>query len=624
MPARWQAWAGECPRTTAPTSAGTTPEPAMSSVPALDALSIVGRQLYWIEGRAEGDVLVAWAGGVTRDVLPPGVHVRSGVHEYGGGAYLVDERGIWFVRSDDQRIWRAGNGELHPVTPLPEHEAHRHADMQVTPGGSLICVRERHTSDQVDNELVYLPCGEATEPRVLARGWDFYSSPRLDPDAVRLAWITWSNPLMPWDGSWLWVADLDHDGRLGLPTLVAGGADEAVTQPMWSPDGVLHYVTDRTGWWNLERHDRGHRTMVITLAAELAPAPWELGYSTYRFLDDGRIAAIVQEGCRTWLGITRADGGESVDPVPLPYTWIKPYLATGPGRIAVIGATPTRPPCVVLIDPDTAAARELTPTGPPPARSTPRPERISVTTRSGSQVHGLLHTASPAGSTTLGQPLLVRPHPGPTANAQLRADSWVEFFTSHGFAVLDVDYSGSTGYGRAFRNSLRGNWGLLDVTDCADAVAGLAATGRIDPRKVAICGSSAGGFTALRALATTDVFAAAAVRHAVIDPEVWRQAAPKFQTHHTDLLIGPPSRPEVYRRRSVLRHADTITAPVLIIHGDQDTITPISHAHQLAHRLGDRASLLSFAGEGHDLRGSDNHSRALHAELRHLRQALRL
>lgn len=608
-----------------PTPARAEAVPGTGAVPSLDALSIVNGRLYWIEGRAQGDVLVEWAGGSPRDVLPPDVHVGSAVHEYGGGAYLAHQRGCWFVRACDQRIWRAGNGELRPVTPLPEHGEYRHADMQLAPGGSLVCVRERHTSDQVDNELVFVPCDGSTEPRVLARGWDFYSSPRPDSDGTRLAWITWSNPLMPWDGSWLWVADLDHDGHLGTPVLVAGGEDEAVTQPVWSPDGVLHYVTDRTGWWNLERHDHGHRVPVITLDAELAPAPWEFGYSSYRFLDDGRIAAVVQDGCQTWLGISRPDSGETLDPVPLPYTWIKPYLATGSGRIAIIGATPTRQPCVAVIDPDTAATRELTPTGRPPARSILRPERIAVTTRSGAKVHGLLHpSATSEGSAFGGQPLLVRPHPGPTANAQLRADPWVEFFTGHGFTVLDIDYSGSTGYGRVFRNSLRGSWGLLDVTDCVDVVASLVAAGRTDPTRVAICGSSAGGFTALRAVAITDVFAAAAVRHAVIDPQVWRHAAPKFQAHHADLLIAPPSRPQAYRQRSVLENTDTITAPVLIIHGDQDTITPVFQAHQLAERLGDRAALLTLANEGHGIRHPDNQRQVLHAELRHLQRAMRL
>ncbi|MGI8814681.1 MAG: S9 family peptidase [Pseudonocardia sp.] len=594
------------------------------SVRSLDALSIIDGRLYWIEGRPEGDVLVCRGEGRTRDVLPAGVHVGSTVHEYGGGAYLAHRGGLWFVRADDQRIWRAANGVLHPRTPLPEHGEHRHADLQVTPNGAVICVRERHTSDEVVNELVFVPRDGSTESRVIAHGWDFYSSPRLDPDGSRLAWVTWSNPLMPWDGSWLWVADIDPDGHLGTPMLVAGGADESVTQPLWSPDGVLHYLTDRSGWWNLERHHHGRREPVISLDAELGPAPWEFGYSSYRFLDDGRIAIVVQDGCQTWLGTARADDADRVDPVPLPYTWIKPYLATDGRRIAIIGATPTRPPCVALIDPDTASTQELTPTG-PPTRSVGRPERICVTTRSGSRVHGLLHPAtSPGGTSALGPPLLVRPHPGPTANAQLRADAWSEFFTSHGFAVLDIDYSGSTGYGRAFRNSLRGNWGVLDVSDCVDTVAQLVADGRADPTRVAICGCSAGGFTALRAVATTDVFAAAAVRHAVIDPEGWRQAAPKFQAHHAELLLPPPSMPETYPHRSMLANTDAITAPVLIIHGERDTITPIGQARQLADTLGDRATLITFTDEGHGIRNADNESCALHAELRHLQRAMPL
>ncbi|MGH8241000.1 MAG: alpha/beta hydrolase family protein [Steroidobacteraceae bacterium] len=219
--------------------------------------------------------------------------------------------------------------------------------------------------------------------------------------------------------------------------------------------------------------------------------------------------------------------------------------------------------------------------------------------------------------------MLVRPHPGPTANTQLRADPSVDFFTSHGFAVMDVDYRGSTGYGRPFRNSLRGNWGVLDVSDCVDAVEHLVASARIDPRRVAICGSSAGGYTALRAVATTRSFSAAAVRHAIIDPATWRQTAPKFQSHHADLLIAPPSEPDAYRERSVLHHVDAIIAPVLIIHGEQDTVTPVSEARQLAHALDDRAALITFADEAHGLRNPIHAQQALTAELAHLRRAMR-
>jgi dipeptidyl aminopeptidase/acylaminoacyl peptidase len=360
--------------------------------------------------------------------------------------------------------------------------------------------------------------------------------------------------------------------------------------------------------------------VVISLDAELAPAPWEFGYSTYQFLDGGRIAVIIQEGRRAWLGIAFTDRTGIIEPVPLAYTWIKPYLGTDRRQIAIIGATPDQPAAVTLIDPAATSARQLTPAPSAQVGTAPRPESFCFTTRAGRQVHGLLHP----GSGGVGRPLLVRPHPGPTANAQLRADPWIAFFVGHGFAVLEIDYSGSTGYGRRFRNALRGHWGVLDATDCVDAVAGLVARGDIDQTRVGIHGSSAGGYTAFRALAMTDVFAAAAVRHAVIDPDDWRRAAPKFQAHHADLLVAPATRPEILRKRSVFGDSGAIVAPVLIIHGERDTITPITHAQRLADLMGERASLLTFADEGHSLRQPENQRTALNAELAHFRRALRL
>lgn len=605
-----------------PEQAVTAPQ-LQATLPSLDALSVADGQLYWIEGRPNGDVLVHWRDGRTRDVLPAGIHVASTVHEYGGGAYLAHGNRIWFVRAEDQRIWCAAGDTMRPVTPQPQH-GERHADLQVGLSDLLICVRERHGSDPVVNELVSLAGDGSADPQVIAQGWDFYSSPRIKPDGSRLAWLTWNKPLMPWDGAWLWVADLHPDGRLGKPTLVAGGENEAVTQPQWSPDGHLHFLSDRTGWWNLYADQDGHAEAIINIDAELAPAPWEFGYSTYQFLDDRRVATIVQRGSQTWLGVSHRDK-RPPEPVPLPYTWIKPYLAIDRGRLAVIGATPTRAPSISLVDPATAAIQQLH-ARQSLAGSPAEPDAIRFPTRSGSYSHALLHqAASPGsgGSTRLPQPLLVRPHPGPTANMQLRADPWVSFFSSHGFAVLEVDYGGSTGYGRAYRNSLRGNWGVLDVSDCVDAVDFLAAAGRIDPARVAICGSSAGGYTALRAVATTQTFSAAVVRHAVIDPATWRQAAPKFQAHHADLLIAPPTESATYRERSVIQQAGAIRAPVLIIHGEQDTVTPVSEARQLAQALRGRASLITFADEAHGLRRPDHQGQALDAELAHLERALR-
>jgi len=589
----------------------------------VDAVTIADGRVYWIEGRAEGDVLLVFSAGTVAEALPAGIHVASEVHEYGGGAYRVHGGEVWFVRAEDQRIWRTDLGSLRPVTPEPSHGRCRHADLHIGPQGQLVCVRERHQDGEVVNELVTMPADGAAIPRVIAHGWDFYSSPRISPDGTQLAWITWKPPLMPWDGSWLWTATMSPDGQLGPQTLVAGGAEESVTQPSWSPDGILHFLSDRSGWWNLYRHHHGATEQVVTIEAEMGPAPWEFGYTSYQLLADDVVAAIVQQGGQTWLG-TWTPQRPSPARFDLAYTSIKPYLAAADGQLAIIGSTLTQTPTVALIERDSGRVRELT----QPARAARTshrftPEQLRFPTRDNSHAHAELY---PAYRSTSGDPapapLLVRAHPGPTSNTNLRLDPWVHFFTGHGFAVLDVDYRGSTGYGRGYRNALRGHWGELDVTDCVDAVDYLAANRRIDPTRVAICGSSAGAYTALRAITTTNTFAAAAVRHALIDAATWRDSAPKFQAHHAELLIGLHTDQTTYDERSVLAHTDAIAAPVLIIHGEKDTVTPIAQARRLVDLLGARATLITFTDEGHGLRHPDHSLQALAAELDHLRRNL--
>lgn len=586
-----------------------TPHPPDSSeIPsaiALDALTTAEGRLYWIEGRASGDVLVTWHNGRTGNVLPAGVHVASTVHEYGGGAYVVGDRVVWFVSADDQRVWRAEDGTLTPLTPEGSDGEHRHGDLCLCPHTRLlVCVRECHTGGEVINELVSLQADRPGQPEVIASGADFYSSPAIDSTGTKLAWISWNAPNMPWDGTCLWTAELRPDGTIGPAALVGGSADEAISQPRYSPDGVLHFLSDRTGWTNLYRHRDGHVEPVIACEAELGPAPWEFGYSSYQLLPDQRVAVAVQEGPRTRLAVTDRDG--ALAQLPVPYTSCKPYLAVDGGYLAVIGATPTQTPAVAVIDTRTGAHRELTtPIHSPHAPLGESPELIRFPTRDHSHAHAVLHPPA-----TAARGLLVRAHPGPTSNMHLRLDPWVLFFTSHGYAVLDVDYRGSTGYGRAYRNALRHRWGQIDVADCVDAVTHLTNARRIDPSKVAICGSSAGAYTALRALATTDVFRASCVRHAVIDPATWARTAPKFQAHHATLLTPPQVDQFV-----------AVTAPIHLIHGEKDTVTPVEDVREFAARE-PRATLITYPDEGHGLRHPAHIADALHAELAHLQHDL--
>lgn len=598
-----------------------TESPAGPDVPSVDAVQLAGEYVYWIEGRTTGDVLVRSRGsGGGEDVLPPGVTVASSVHEYGGGAYLATEDGLWFVRADDQQIWRTTHVGPRPVTRAPRHGEHRYADLRLTAAGLLVAVRERHDNDTVTNELVMMPADGSAAPQTVAAGWDFYSFPRPSPDGRALAWTTWRHPLMPWDGTWLWVAEIRSNGTLGAARQVAGGPDESVFQPEWSPSGVLHFVSDRAGWWDLYAcsPDGDVVTLVHLESADLGTAQWEFGYSTYAFLDNNRIVLLAHQGGINRLHIWDHRRSE-LCAVELSYTSIKPYVAACGRRVGIIGSASDRMPAVIVTDIVSGEVSELTAAvGISSGYQMPDPEVVEILARDGGWVYATLHRPqSGQGATPL--PVVVRAHPGPTSNAPLRLDPWVQFFVSHGFAVLDVDYRGSTGYGRAYRNALRDQWGVLDVSDCVDTVEALGRDGLIDMSRVVISGSSAGGYTALRAATTTTTFRAATVRSAIVDPVAWRSAAPKFQSHHADLLLGSTG---TWQDRSLLRPRVTAYCPILAFHGDQDTITPLHQVRELVSVVGEQVSLLVYPDEGHGLSRPRNIQHAIHAELAHYRAAL--
>jgi dipeptidyl aminopeptidase/acylaminoacyl peptidase len=594
---------------------------AGSDVASVDAVQVAGEHVYWIEGRASGDVLVRSSGSAGgEDVLPPGVSVASYVHEYGGGAYLATGDALWFVRADDQQIWRTTPAGLRPVTVAPQHGEDRYADLRLSASGLLVAVRERHHDGVVTNELVMLPANGSAAPWPVAQGWDFYSFPRPSPDRRALAWTTWRHPLMPWDGTWLWMAEIRNDGTLGAARHIAGGPEESVFQPGWSPGGVLHFVSDRRGWWDLYTclSDADVVSLVHLESADLGTAQWEFGYSTYGFLDDDRIALLAHQGGATQLNIwdrRRSD----VRAVELPYTSIKPYLAVHGRRVTMIGAAPDRMHAVIVADIDSGESRELTAAaGVAPGWPAPNPEVVDILARDGGRVYATLYRPElQKGPAPV--PVIVRAHPGPTSNAPLRLDPWVQFFAGHGFAVLDVDYRGSTGYGRTYRNALRGQWGVLDVFDCIDTVEAVGQDGSLDLTRVVISGASAGGYTALRAAMNTTKFRAATVRSAIVDPAAWRTAAPKFQSHHADLLLGPISS---WRDRSSFRPGITACCPILAFHGGQDTVTPLRQVRELVAAVGEQISLVVFPDESHGLSRPENIEHATHAELAHYRAAL--
>jgi dipeptidyl aminopeptidase/acylaminoacyl peptidase len=605
---------------------------------AYDAVHATAEAVYWLETRpseAGRAVVVRWTDDAgAADAVPAGFDVGSRVHEYGGGAYLPAGRMLFACYQGDQRLYRIGEQrDPVPITPEPPTPASlRYADLRlVSSGESLVCVRERHQGEDVVNELVALPVDGSADPWVVASGHDFYAAPRPSPDGRRLAWLSWDRPCMPWDGADLWVADLGPDGQLGPASHIAGGPQESVVQPEWSAGGVLHFVSDRSGWWNLYRERQGQVESLLAMAAEFADAPWELDYSSYAFIADGRIACRYRHGGRDLLGLLDPDTGRLTD-LPIPYTSLKPYLRAVGHRLAFIGASPTASSTVATLQVpmghlDVLAGAEVSLD--PAWVSVPQP--IEFPTRDGQTAHALYYPPSNpevTGPADARPPLLVQAHPGPTADAKARLDLRSQFFTSRGFAVVDVNYAGSTGYGRAYRERLTGQWGVLDVADSMDAARFLVEAGEVDERRLVISGESAGGFTALCALASEELFAVGTSRFGIADLETFRQQAPKFQAHELDRLVGPyPEAAATYRARSPLHTVDRIARPVLLVHGLEDTVVPPSQAQVMAEALerrGVRHVLLAFPGEGHGFRRPESIRRALEAELSFYVEALGL
>ncbi len=583
-----------------------------------------GDTVAWLETRpADGRTAVsAWTPGCdTRDVTPPGFDVGTSIHAYGGGAYAYTPEGLVVVSADDQRLHRIDhNGTARPITP-PSDE--RYGDLRpLLHGTALVCVREHPDGP---DDLVVLPLDGAAPPRTLHEGHDFYAFPRPSPDGRRLAWISWDNPNMPWDGSDLWVADLlgaGPDVRLGPAQHVTGGRDESVTQPEWAPDGSLHFVSDRSGWWNLYRQQGRHVEPLLPMEAEFADAPWELDYSTYAFLPDGNIACRYRQHGIDHLGILDPTN-DHLASLSLPFTSIKPYLRAASDRLTFIAASPIATPAVVTLSLPDRRLEVLASADPglhPDDVSLP--ERLQVPASDGGTVHAVYYpptnraVTGPPGQQT---PLIVQPHPGPTSHARVRLELRTQFFTSRGFALVDVDYRGSTGHGRAYRTQLDGHWGIQDVQDCADVAAFLTERGDADPGRVVISGASAGGFTVLRALATTDRFTAGVSWFGITDLAGFRARVPRFQRHHTDHLIGPwPDAAPTYRERSPSHHTDQITHPVLVIQGRCDDVVAPEQADKIVHALrrhGVPVTELTFPDEGHGFRHADNIHRALEAEL---------
>ena len=595
---------------------------------------LVGDEVWWSQMRpAEGGRVVVMrrrADGVVQDVLPAPWNARTRVHEYGGCAWTVADGDLVFADFGDQRLWRlADGGEPVALTPEPaEASGDRYAEPQVT-GPDLWCVRERHSGGVVTRALVAVPLDGSGQVRELVSGSDFLACPRLSPDGRHLAWVAWDHPRMPWDGTELRVAPVDGDGRVGEPRTLIGGPTESVLQPQWLDATTLVAVTDRSGWWNLVRVGLDGQTSPLREAADEAAGPlWVLGLTWYSALDDGRL--VVKHGER--LAVLSPDG--SLRDLDLPQTDWAPMLATDGRRVVTVAGSATTPPAVVVVDPDAGPAGgvevvHVSATVPVDASWLPVPTRETFPSVDGRVVHALVYPpTSPGASAPDGElpPYVVFVHGGPTSQADTELDLEKAFFTSRGIGVVDVDYGGSTGYGRPYRESLRGQWGVVDVEDCVAAARGLVDAGRADGDRLVIRGGSAGGWTVLAALTGTAAFAAGASYYGVAELVRFAQDTHDFESRYLDGLIGPlPESLALYEERAPLSHVDGLSCPVLLLQGDEDMVVPPSQAELFRDALVRKHiphAYLLFEGEQHGFRKAETVIAALEAELSFYGQAL--
>jgi dipeptidyl aminopeptidase/acylaminoacyl peptidase len=591
----------------------------------VSAPRVAGERVLWLQSLPEegGRTAVATLGaeGQARIVTPARFNVRTRVHEYGGGAFVADGHTIWFSNHADNRVY-AQAGDAAPVAITADGQQ-RHADLELdTRHGRLVGVREQHGGAGEPRNTIVGIALDGSGSTTLAEGADFYASARVSPEGRRLAWLQWNHPDMPWQGTELWLAAIADDGTLMHARCVAGGRDESLCQPVWAPDGTLHVVSDRSGFWNLYRLAASGLVSVLPMDAEFGLPQWVFAQSLYGFSGPHEIVATCRENAISRLLRIDLRSGVATT-IATPFEDIV-ELRVGPGFLLVEAGSPTLTTCIARIALDDGAVTVL-------ARSADQlpdvsvlsvPRAISYPSVDGRTAHAFHYPprndgfAAPAGERP---PLIVIGHGGPTGMATNTLKLATQFWTSRGFAVLDVNYGGSTGFGRAYRQLLSGKWGVVDVEDCIAGARFLADQDLVDCERLAIRGSSAGGYTTLAALAFHDVFKAGASYYGIGDLRALDADTHKFESRYTDDLLGPASeRERLYVERSPIHAVDRLSCPVIFFQGLDDKVVPPAQAEAMVAALRAQripVAHLSFEGEGHGFRKKETVQRALEAEL---------
>jgi len=606
----------------------------------LGHMQVFDGKAYWLESRPElkGQGVIVCFDGTQSNVVSPGTfNVGSKVHEYGGGDFLVCQRGLILTQRESQALYCCSfEGELQALTDTAaEGQENRYADFSISPCETLLfAVRERHQDGQVYNELVVFNFANQ-QLTVIAEGADFYAAPRISPDGKRLAWVQWFHPQMPWDGTELWVADVSTDGSLSAQHQVCGGAEESVVQPQWSHDGCLHFISDRSGWWNLYAFRDGVLNALMPTDNDCALPMWNFGYSTYCLTPDQRVYLVFFEEGQQQLAEIDVETGK-VTLLELPFRDYPGQLhfghdPSGNECLYFIAGSPVQSTAVYCFDIASGKYESVSSDGALPVAndwiSLAKP--VTFTSATGAAAHAYFYepiNPNYQGENDEKPPLIVMSHGGPTGATTTTLDWAIQYWTSRGFAVVDVNYTGSTGFGRAYRDALRGQWGVSDVNDCVYAARYLVEDELVDGDRLLIRGGSAGGLTTLCALTFTDDFAAGMSRYGVADLEALAGDTHKFEARYLDSLVGPyPESRELYQQRSPIHHAQHLSCPLLVLQGSDDKVVPPSQSEAMVAALAEKDiphAYIEFAGEGHGFRQRETIISALQAELYFYRKVL--
>ena len=590
-------------------------------------LLLDSERIYWIESRpsqkGRSVIVCRSPDGQIIDVTPAEYNARTRVHEYGGGAYIVSNGHIYFSNFSDQRLYHQAPGESPRSITTGDNLCYADGVLDER-RKRIISVREDQTgpSRESVNAIVTIPLDGSGQVATLIDGNDFYSTPRLSTGGRQLAWLTWNHPNMPWDGTELWVGAVNDDGTLTQTEKVAGGKSESIFQPEWSPDGILHFVSDRSGWWNLCRRRGGGIEPMCAMEAEFGAPQWVFRMSTYAFESAQRIICAHNDRGDWRLG-TLDTTTLQFDLIETPYTEIS-SLRAGPGRAFFCGGSPTEPASVVELDLGTRQTKVI-------RRSSEveidlgylsTPEAIEFPTEHGLTAHAFFYAPTNrdfAGASDDRPPLLVVSHGGPTGATTTTLRLSIQYWTSRGIGVLDVNYGGSTGYGRAYRERLNGQWGVVDVDDCVNGARYLVERGDADARRLIIRGGSAGGYTTLAALTFRDVFKAGASYYGISDLEALEEDCHKFESRYNTSLVGPyPESKELYKQRSPIHFTDRLCCPMILFQGLEDKVVPPNQAEMMfeaVRRKGLPVAYIAFEGEQHGFRRAENIKRSLDAEL---------